>query len=47
MVIGDPNKFVSEVHDRMPVLLEPKDFDQWEPGDVKELMNPAGQDVLQ
>jgi putative SOS response-associated peptidase YedK len=50
MVIGEPSKFVSEVHDRMPVILEPKDFEQWERGDVKDaaaLMKPAGEDVLQ
>ena len=50
MVIGEPSKFVSEVHDRMPVILEPKDFDQWERGDVMDaaaLMKPANEDVLQ
>jgi putative SOS response-associated peptidase YedK len=50
MVIGEPNKLVSEVHDRMPVVLEPKDFEQWERGDVKDaaaLMRPADEDVLQ
>ena len=50
MVITEPNKFVAEVHDRMPVILEVKDFEQWERGDVKDattLMKPAGEDVLQ
>ena len=50
MVITEPNKFVAEVHDRMPVILETKDFEQWERGDVKDakaLMKPAGEDVLQ
>ena len=50
MVIGEPSKFVSEVHDRMPVILDPKDFEQWERGDVKDaaaLMKSAGEDVLQ
>jgi putative SOS response-associated peptidase YedK len=50
MVIGEPSKFVSEVHDRMPVILEPCDFDQWERGDVMDaaaLMKPANEDVLQ
>src|ERR1043166_3757789 len=50
MVITDPNAFVAEVHDRMPVILEPKDFDQWERGDVKDaaaLLKPVGEDVLQ
>jgi putative SOS response-associated peptidase YedK len=47
MVITEPNKFVAEFHDRMPVILEAKDFEQWERGDVKDaaaLMKPAGED---
>jgi putative SOS response-associated peptidase YedK len=50
MVITKPNKFVSEVHDRMPVILEAKDFEQWERGDTKDaaaLMEPADEDTLQ
>jgi putative SOS response-associated peptidase YedK len=50
MVITEANKFVAEVHDRMPVILETTDFEQWESGDVKDaaaLMKPAGEDVLQ
>jgi hypothetical protein len=45
----EPNKFVAEVHDRMPVFLEVKDFEQREHGDTKDaaLMTPAGEDVLQ
>jgi putative SOS response-associated peptidase YedK len=50
MVITEPNKLAAEVHDRMPLVLEAKDFEQWERGDVKDaaaLMKPAGNDVLQ
>ena len=50
MVITEPNKFVAEYHDRMPVILEAKDFEQWERGDVKDataLMKSAAEDVLQ
>jgi len=50
MVITGPNKLAAEVHERMPVILEAQDFEQWERGDVNEaaaLMNPAGEDVLQ
>lgn len=50
MVITEANSFVSEVHDRMPVILEPKDFDQWERGDLKDaaaLMKPAPENLLQ
>jgi putative SOS response-associated peptidase YedK len=50
MLITGSNKFVAEVHDRMPVILEPKHFEQRERGDVKDasaLMKPTGEDVLQ
>jgi putative SOS response-associated peptidase YedK len=50
MVITEPNRFVAEVHDRMPVILEAKDFEQWEAGDVKDaaaLTKPAAEEVLQ
>jgi|GEM_PF-2595583 putative SOS response-associated peptidase YedK len=50
MVITGPNKFVAEVDDRMPVILEEKDFEQWEHGDPKSaaaLMKPANDDILQ
>jgi putative SOS response-associated peptidase YedK len=50
MVITEPNKFVAGVHDRMPVIVEAKDFEQWERGDVTEaaaLMKPAAEDLLQ
>ena len=29
MLITEPNGFVAEVHDRMPVVLESKDFVSW------------------
>jgi putative SOS response-associated peptidase YedK len=50
MVITEPNQFVSEMHDRMPVILDLKNVEQWERGDVKDaaaLMKPAADDVLQ
>jgi putative SOS response-associated peptidase YedK len=50
MVIAEPNKVVAEVHDRMPVILEKKDFEQWERGnanDAAALMRRAAEDVLQ
>ena len=50
MVITEPNRFVAEVHDRMPVILEAKDFEQWEKGNTKDaaaLLKPAGEDVVQ
>lgn len=50
MVIAGPNKFVAEVHDRMPVILKAKDFEQWERGDATDaaaLMKPADEETLQ
>jgi putative SOS response-associated peptidase YedK len=32
MVIKEANRLVAQVHDRMPVILKPKDFQQWEQG---------------
>jgi putative SOS response-associated peptidase YedK len=49
MIITNANKFVARIHDRMPVILESKDFEQWERGDAKDaaaLMKPASDDVL-
>jgi putative SOS response-associated peptidase YedK len=48
MIITEPNKFVAEVHDRMPVLLMPDQFEHWLSGnmDVDEL-KPAPDDYLQ
>jgi putative SOS response-associated peptidase YedK len=50
MVITEPNNFVRNIHDRMPVILDKKDFEQWERGDAKDaaaLMKPAAEDLLQ
>jgi putative SOS response-associated peptidase YedK len=48
MIITEPNEFVAEVHDRMPALLMPEQFDHWLSGDmsVEELV-PAPNDYLQ
>jgi putative SOS response-associated peptidase YedK len=42
MIITEPNDFVDEVHDRMPVLLKPEQFKYWLSGEmgVEELMPP-------
>lgn len=48
MIITEPNKFVSEVHDRMPVLLAEGDFEPWLSGAAGlELLKPAPEDALQ
>ena len=47
MIITEPNKFVAEVHDRMPVLLRPDQFDAWLDGSAgKDMLVPAAEDML-
>ena len=44
MIITEPNKFVAEVHDRMPVLLDEKDYEPWLSGEAGlELFKPAAE----
>jgi putative SOS response-associated peptidase YedK len=48
MIITDANEFVGVVHDRMPVVLEPDQFEPWLMGKAGvELLRPAANDVLQ
>lgn len=48
MIICEPNDFVAEVNDRMPVLLAEKDFQPWLRGEAGiELLKPAQNDLLQ
>ncbi len=51
MIITQPNKFVAGIHDRMPVILEEKQFDAWlddsaEPASLVKMLKPAGERVL-
>jgi putative SOS response-associated peptidase YedK len=48
MIITEPNKFVAEVHHRMPVLLAEADFASWLDFSAgPELLKPAANDLLQ
>jgi len=48
MIITEPNEFVAEAHDRMPVLLQPDQFDHWLSGNMTvEELKPAPNDYLQ
>ena len=47
MIITSPNDFTAEVHDRMPVVLEEKDFPAWLEGGGTDLLCPAANDVVQ
>jgi putative SOS response-associated peptidase YedK len=37
IITTEANEMMSELHDRMPVILDPQDFDWWMQGDVKEV----------
>jgi putative SOS response-associated peptidase YedK len=50
IVTTDANAVVAPIHDRMPVVIRPEDFDQWLNGDPAEaaaLLRPAPDDVLE
>jgi putative SOS response-associated peptidase YedK len=48
MIITSANEFVSTIHNRMPVLLQPQDFDAWLTGHAGiERLRPAANDYLQ
>jgi putative SOS response-associated peptidase YedK len=47
MIVGEPNRFVAEVRDRMPVILERRQFKSWLSGEAGvKLLKPAGEEVL-
>ena len=46
MIVGEPNPLVGGVHDRMPVMLLPEDYDAWlgsttAPADLRSLLRPT------
>jgi putative SOS response-associated peptidase YedK len=48
MIITEPNAMVTEVHDRMPVVLDEGSFTPWlENDEGLEVVKPATEDVLQ
>ena len=48
MIITCANDLARKIHDRMPVLLQPKDFDRWLTGTAgTELLKPAPKTYLQ
>ena len=52
IITTSANQLMSKLHDRMPVLLDPNDFDRWlDPGfrdvqELKQLLVPAADDLL-
>jgi putative SOS response-associated peptidase YedK len=50
IITREPNELVAELHDRMPVILDPKDYDRWldpkAPG-AEELLRPCPSEWLE
>lgn len=48
IIVTEANKFMSAIHDRMPVFLVPQDFDAWLSGVAgTEILRPADEGLLQ
>jgi putative SOS response-associated peptidase YedK len=47
------NRTIGEIHDRMPVVIQPEDFSRWldcrngEPRDIADLLRPADEDYFE
>jgi putative SOS response-associated peptidase YedK len=51
IITGQPNELVATVHDRMPVVLHPDDWDAWldeaaTPAELRQLLRPYPADAL-
>jgi putative SOS response-associated peptidase YedK len=49
IITTEANDFMRPVHDRMPVILSPADYDQWftaDPSDAEQLLRPNSTDEL-
>ena len=52
MIVGEPNPLVGGVHDRMPVMLLPEDYDAWlgaaaSPEDLRVLLRPYDEKLME
>jgi putative SOS response-associated peptidase YedK len=52
MIVGEPNPLVGGVHDRMPVMLLPEDYDAWlgpptSADDLRALLRPYDESLME
>ena len=53
IIVTEPNDLVAEIHNRMPVIVRPEDYDAWldpgltDAGIVSELMGPYPADLME
>jgi putative SOS response-associated peptidase YedK len=51
IIVGEPNALTGSVHDRMPVMLLPQDYDRWldnatPPADLQALLRPYDPELM-
>ena len=49
IIVAKANQFMAPIHDRMPVILSPKNYSRWldpDTGDVNSLLGPCPEDWL-
>ena len=52
IIVGAPNSLVEPIHDRMPVILDPEDYDRWldretSAGELKAMLKPCPETVME
>ena len=48
MIVGEPNEFAADIHDRMPIFLREEQLAPWLSGEAgAEVLKPAPKDLLQ
>ena len=50
LLTTEPNRFMATLHNRMPVILDPQDYEQWlhddRPDQLRHLLRPCADDLL-
>ena len=52
IIVGSPNPLVQPIHDRMPVILSPEDYDRWldrsaSVDELRAMLKPCSEDLLE
>ncbi len=45
LITTEPNRYLSRIHDRMPVIIKPADYDQWLDKGGEEMLKPWEGDI--
>ena len=47
MLTTDPNRWMKDIHPRMPLIISPAEFDQWLHGDYETLLQPGARNHIE